>query len=35
VAPFFVVYLITYLMWWKTKSKVEKIKDEIEVIEKN
>ena len=25
VAPFFVVYLITYLMWWKTKTKVEKI----------
>lgn len=34
VTPFFVVYLVTYLMWWKTKTKVEKVKEEIEVIEK-
>ena len=34
VTPFFVVYLVTYLMWWKTKTKVKKIRGEIEVIEK-
>ena len=33
-APFYVLTLVVYLMWWKTKTKVEKVKEEIEVIEK-